>query len=304
MWCTLYACAYAVPGCVCVDHGGAHQILYHRSSAQRSRTIPAQPPKYRPSAEHLAFRTGVSLSITLGRPLSSQQRSTGCIFFFVSGILKFNIKPSGRQLWGCGGSRRYSKRMRVSRGLQRSPDTTEVDVTFRTRRKKGRCSITLTVFPSLCSGYSSSPSTLLGGRMYGSPAKLLSRSKPIYCCCGVCPLVAESHVSRAPHRWPQVPMNVGILSQGTEINASLIIIAMAICMTDIGRTWPTLIISRLSHPWVTELIELPWSDPVGALIFWQHKPIFVQHHCVRVPSLTSDSAQTGKCMVCIASFST
>lgn len=137
-------------------------------------------------------------------------------------------------MWGCGGSRRYSKRMRVSRGLQRSPDTTEVDVTFRTRRKKGRCSITLTVFPSLCSGYSSSPSTLLGGRMYGSPAKLLSRSKPIYCCCGVCPLVAESHVSRAPHRWPQVPMNVGILSQGTEINASLIIIAMAICMTDIA----------------------------------------------------------------------
>ncbi|KAI6018914.1 hypothetical protein PISMIDRAFT_255030 [Pisolithus microcarpus 441] len=97
--------------------------------------------------------------------------------------LKFNIKPSARQLWGCGDSRRFSKRMRVSRGLQRSPDTTEVDVTFRTRRKKGRCSITLTVFPSLCSGYSSSPSTLLGGRMYGSPAKLLSRSNLLLLWC-------------------------------------------------------------------------------------------------------------------------
>lgn len=76
-------------------------------------------------------------------------------------------------------------------------------------------------------------------------------------------------------------MNVSILSQGTEINTSLIIIAVAICMTDIGiQTWPTLIISRLSHPWVTELIELPWSDAVGALNFWQQKPIFVQHHCV------------------------
>lgn len=102
-------------------------------------------------------------------------------FFFCIGDLWFIQLNSLKHVFG--GFRRFSKRMRVSRGLQRSPDTTEVDVTFRTRRKKGRCSITLTVFPSLCSGYSSSPSTLLGGRMYGSPAKLLSRSNLLLLWC-------------------------------------------------------------------------------------------------------------------------
>ncbi|KAI6161038.1 hypothetical protein EDD17DRAFT_1591825 [Pisolithus thermaeus] len=63
--------------------------------------------------------------------------------------------------------------------------------------------------------------------MYSSPAELLSpfqtRLSLLWC---VSPLVAESHVSRVPPRWPQAPMNVGILPQGTEIIHSFIVTAV------------------------------------------------------------------------------